>query len=68
MPTLVIGSDKDRLLPITSAKRIAESVPNLAAFLELSGGHCAILERPHEVNGALRNLVESVATPRRATS
>ncbi|MDY6870600.1 MAG: alpha/beta hydrolase [Actinomycetota bacterium] len=68
VPTLVIGSDKDRLLPITSAKRIAESVPNLAAFLELSGGHCAILERPHEVNGALRNLAESVATPRRATS
>ncbi|KUI24807.1 haloperoxidase [Mycobacterium sp. IS-1742] len=68
VPTLVIGSDKDRLLPITSAKRIAETVPNLAAFLELTGGHCAILERPDEVNGALRNLVESVRAPRRATS
>lgn len=68
VPTLVIGSDKDRLLPITSSRRIAETVPNLSAFLELSGGHCAILERPDEVNGALRNLVGAVGAPRRATS
>lgn len=68
VPTLVIGSDKDRLLPITSARRIAETVPNLAAFVELSGGHCAILERPDEVNAALRNLAESVGGRHRATS
>lgn len=68
VPTLVIGSEKDRLLPITSARRIAETVPNLVKLLEVSGGHCAILERPEEVNGALRDLVESVAGPRRATS
>lgn len=68
VPTLVIGSDKDRLLPITSARRIAETVPDLAGFLELPGGHCAILEQPDEVNAALRGLVESVGIQRRATS
>jgi pimeloyl-ACP methyl ester carboxylesterase len=67
VPTLVIGSVKDRLLPIVSSRRIADSVPNLTAFVELPGGHCAILEHPREVNRQLRNLVESVAKPRRAT-
>ncbi len=37
--------------------------PNLAEFVELPGGHCAILERPDEVNAQLRRLVESVSEP-----
>ncbi|MDA2893895.1 alpha/beta hydrolase [Mycolicibacterium sp. BiH015] len=61
VPTLVIGSVKDRLLPMVSSRRIAASAPNLARFVELPGGHCAILERPDEVNEHLRWLVESVA-------
>ena len=32
-----------------------------ARFLELPGGHCAILEQPDEVNAALRWLAESQA-------
>ena len=60
MPTLVIGSEKDRLLPMVSSRHIARMAPNLAQFVELSGGHCAILERPDEVNEQLRWLVESV--------
>jgi pimeloyl-ACP methyl ester carboxylesterase len=68
VPTLVIGSEKDRLLPMASSRRIAKEVPNLAQFVELSGGHCAILERPDEVNKHLRWLVESANQDRRATS
>jgi pimeloyl-ACP methyl ester carboxylesterase len=68
VPTLVIGSERDRLLPMVSARHIARTAPNLAEFVELSGGHCAILERPDEVNGHLRWLIESVGEPRRATS
>ncbi|MDQ2637548.1 MAG: alpha/beta hydrolase, partial [Actinomycetota bacterium] len=34
VPTLVIGSEKDRLLPVTSARRIADEVPNLTEFVE----------------------------------
>ena len=60
VPTLVIGSEKDRLLPMVSSRHIARMAPNLAEFVELSGGHCAILERPDEVNRQLRWLVESV--------
>lgn len=68
VPTLVIGSEKDRLLPVTSSRRIAEEVPNLTEFVELAGGHCAILERPAEVNKHLRALVESVTAERRISS
>ncbi|MBN3513549.1 alpha/beta fold hydrolase [Mycolicibacterium nivoides] len=65
VPTLVIGSTKDRLLPIVASRRIATDAPNLASFVELSGGHCAILERPGEVSAHLRRLTESVAPQRR---
>jgi pimeloyl-ACP methyl ester carboxylesterase len=66
VPTLVIGSEKDRLLPMVSSRRIAMMAPNLAQFVELSGGHCAIVERPAEVNKQLRLLVESVSQVRSA--
>lgn len=68
VPALVIGSEKDRLLPIGQSRKIAEAVPNLAGLVELSGGHCAILERPNEVNYHLHELVDSVTQERRATS
>jgi pimeloyl-ACP methyl ester carboxylesterase len=68
VPVLVIGSKRDRLLPIAQSRKIADAVPELAGFVELSGGHCAILERPNEVNHLLRELVNSVSEDRRATS
>jgi pimeloyl-ACP methyl ester carboxylesterase len=68
VPTLVIGSERDRLLPIGQSRRIAHAAPNLAALVELPGGHCAILEHPREVNRQLRDLAASATTPRRATS
>lgn len=64
VPTLVIGSVKDRLLPINAARRIASDAPNLSAFVEMPGGHCAILECPSRVNAQLRALAASVASPR----
>jgi pimeloyl-ACP methyl ester carboxylesterase len=65
VPTLVIGSERDRLLPIDSSRRIARDVPNLAGLVELPGGHCAILECPQEVNDQLRGLADNAT---RATS
>jgi pimeloyl-ACP methyl ester carboxylesterase len=59
VPTLVIGSEDDRLLPIDSSRRIARDAPNLAELVELPGGHCAILECPGEVNLHLRRLAEN---------
>lgn len=61
VPTLVIGSTRDRLLPMVASERIAEAVPNLARFVELSGGHCSILEHSGAVNQELRDLVDLIA-------
>lgn len=61
VPTLVIGSAKDRLLPIAASRRIASNTPNLWSLVELGGGHCAILERPDEVNAQLRTLIAAVS-------
>ena len=68
VPTLVIGSSKDRLLPMCQARKIADAVPNLVELVEIAGGHCAILEDPETVNGRLRALVDSVAAQRRISS
>ncbi|ORW43203.1 chloroperoxidase [Mycobacterium paraense] len=61
VPTLVIGSQRDRLTPIGQSRRIARTAPNVVGLVELPGGHCSMLEQPREVNRHLRALVESVA-------
>jgi pimeloyl-ACP methyl ester carboxylesterase len=61
VPTLVIGSERDRLTPISQSRRIAHTAPNVIGLVELSGGHCAMLEHPREVNRQLRALAESAA-------
>jgi pimeloyl-ACP methyl ester carboxylesterase len=68
VPTLVIGSERDRLLPITQSRKIAAAVPNLIGLVELPGGHCAILERPQEVNRELRALAESATAAKQLSS
>jgi pimeloyl-ACP methyl ester carboxylesterase len=68
VPALVVGSEKDRLLPIGQSRKIAAVAPNLAALVELPGGHCAILEQPDAVNRHLRDLVASATVSRRGAS
>lgn len=58
VPTLVIAGEKDRLTPPSHAHRLAEAVPQLAGLEILEGcGHMGPLERPEEINRALRDLV-----------
>jgi pimeloyl-ACP methyl ester carboxylesterase len=68
VPTLVIGSQRDRLTPLVQSRRIAAAAPNLVGLVELPGGHCSMLERPAEVNRELRTLAESIAGSRRISS
>jgi pimeloyl-ACP methyl ester carboxylesterase len=60
VPTLVIGSERDRLAPISQSRRIARTAPNVVDLVELPGGHCSMLEQHQEVNRQLRGLAESV--------
>ena len=68
VPTLVIGSTKDRLLPMSQARKIAEAAPNLVELVELPGGHSAILEHAADVNGHLRDLVMTAVSAERISS
>lgn len=68
VPTLVIGSERDRLTPLTQSRRIAGAAPNLAGLVVLPGGHCAMLERPADVNRELRALAASTSGARRLSS
>ncbi|MGA8545196.1 MAG: alpha/beta hydrolase [Mycobacterium sp.] len=68
VPTLVIGSERDRLTPLVQSRRIAEAAPNLVDLVVLPGGHCSMLERPVEVNRELRALVDSFTGSRRISS
>jgi pimeloyl-ACP methyl ester carboxylesterase len=68
VPTLVIGSERDRLTPLSQSRRIAAAAPNLVELVVLPGGHCAMLERPAEVNRELRALAESITDSRRISS
>src|SRR5947209_4323849 len=61
VPTLVIGSERDRLTPIGQSRRIARTAPNVVGLVELPGGHCSMLEHPHAVSRHLRGLAESVS-------
>ncbi len=60
VPTLVIGSERDRLAPISQSRKIAHTAPNVVGLVELPGGHCSMLEHHREVNSQLRALAESV--------
>src|SRR6202008_1304967 len=60
VPTLVIGSERDLLTPISQSRRIARTAPNVVGLVELTGGHCSMLEQHREVNHQLRALIESV--------
>jgi pimeloyl-ACP methyl ester carboxylesterase len=68
VPTLVIGSERDRLTPLVQSRRMAAAAPNLAGLVVLPGGHCSMLERPAEVNRELRALAESVRDSKRISS
>ena len=68
VPTLVIGSERDRLTPMVQSRRMAEAAPNLVDLVVLPGGHCSMLEHPAEVNRELRALAELTAGSRRISS
>jgi len=37
VPTLVIGSERDRLIPISQSRRIARTAPSVVGLVELPG-------------------------------
>lgn len=60
LPTLVVCGAEDELTPAAEMRSIAEAIRG-AEFVEVAGaGHMAPLERPDEVNVALRRFADSL--------
>lgn len=58
LPTLVICGAEDAIAPPAEMKSIAEAIPG-GRFVEIAGaGHMAPLEKPAEVNAAIRSFLK----------
>jgi pimeloyl-ACP methyl ester carboxylesterase len=68
VPTIVVTSDEDRLLPPWHSKQLAQRLPDLVEIVELSGiGHMSPLEAPEAVTAHLRRLAaDTLAAARSA--
>ena len=62
VPVVVLAGDRDRLVPMALTDGLAAAIPG-ARLIRLPGaGHVVILERPGEVNEAIRSLVGRAVT------
>ena len=58
VPTLVLAADRDMMLPFRHSRALADAIPSAEFVTVNNAGHVVILEHPHEVNAALRRLVD----------
>lgn len=54
-PTLVLCGRQDRLTPLIDSEQMAAAIPGAKLVVIEECGHISTLERPEEVNAALRN-------------
>jgi len=60
VPTLVLHSDQDELIPAADARAYASQIPG-AQYVEIAGaGHLANLEAPEEFNRAVREFFQGL--------
>jgi pimeloyl-ACP methyl ester carboxylesterase len=63
VPTTVIAGELDKLTPPTHARKLADRLPDLARYEELSGiGHMSAIEAPEAINEAIRRLAPRAAS------
>ena len=65
-PVLLLHGEKDRLVPVSSARRVSTRLPHWTYCEYPAGGHLLQLERPEEVADDITRWLDS--TPRRRRS
>jgi pimeloyl-ACP methyl ester carboxylesterase len=58
-PTLVLCGREDAITPLPMSMEMAELIPDARLTVIESCGHLSTLEKPHEVNAALRAWLRS---------
>ncbi|WP_449657446.1 alpha/beta fold hydrolase [Streptomyces winkii] len=61
-PALVLAGDRDLLTPYAHSEAIAAALPSARLRILEKTGHLSMLERPHEVNEALAQLITRAVT------
>lgn len=62
LPTLVVTGDSDAILPLRHSRRIVAELHRGQLLVVAGAGHMVLLERPAEVERALRGLLARVAS------
>lgn len=60
IPTLILVGEEDKLTPLSHSQLIAEELPAAELIVVPGAGHMVIMEEPHVVSAALRNLLGRV--------
>jgi pimeloyl-ACP methyl ester carboxylesterase len=61
-PALVLAGERDLLTPYAHSEAIAAALPSARLLILEKTGHLSMLERPHEVNEALAQLITRAVT------
>jgi pimeloyl-ACP methyl ester carboxylesterase len=62
VPTLVVASDNDQLIPLESSRIIAREIPDARLTVMPGAGHIPFIERPEEAAGVVLDFVVATAT------
>ncbi|KLL12676.1 MULTISPECIES: alpha/beta fold hydrolase [Protofrankia] len=57
-PTLILVGDADVMTPLEHSRTLAAALPEADLVVVPNAGHSVLLERPDEVNAALRTLIQ----------
>jgi pimeloyl-ACP methyl ester carboxylesterase len=58
VPSLVVGGEQDRAIPVDAIKAFAAALPRSTSCLIAEAGHMANLERPEEFNRCLLDFLQ----------
>ncbi|SBW28598.1 alpha/beta hydrolase fold protein [Candidatus Protofrankia californiensis] len=61
-PTLILVGDADVMTPVEHSRTLADALPEADLVVIPGAGHTVVMERPDEVNAALRTLVQRATT------
>ncbi|MEO7269861.1 MAG: alpha/beta fold hydrolase, partial [Knoellia sp.] len=62
VPTLLLWGDADARSPLTVARQFEEAIPDATLVVIEGAGHMSSLERPEQVNAAVREFCRVHAT------
>ncbi len=57
LPTLVVCGEEDRLTPVKYSQYMKDRIPNARLVIIPEAGHSVMLEKPEELNAALRSFI-----------